>query len=45
MDVRGSKANRLAGITNKQGCVDLSMFLGRKGKAMGSWKIAGPLSG
>jgi hypothetical protein len=44
LDVRESKANRLAGITNNQGCADLSMFLGRQGKAMGSWKIADPLN-
>ena len=44
MHVRESKAKRQAGITNNNGCADLSMFLGRKEKATGSWKIADPLS-
>jgi hypothetical protein len=41
-DARESKANRMAGITNNQGCADLSKFLGRKRKATGSSKIADP---
>jgi hypothetical protein len=41
-DIRESEANRLAGITNNQGCADLSMFLGRKGKTTGSFLIADP---
>ena len=45
MDVRESEAKKLAGITNNNGLqIDLSMFLGRKGKATGSWMIADPLS-
>ena len=44
IDVRESKAKRLAEITNNNVAANLSMFLGRKEKATGSWKIADPLS-
>jgi hypothetical protein len=43
MDVRESGTKKLAGITNNYGLqIDLSMFLGRKEKATGSWMIAYP---
>jgi hypothetical protein len=43
MDVRESGTKKLAGITNNNGLqIDLSMFLGRREKATGSWMIAYP---
>jgi hypothetical protein len=43
MDVRESKDQKAGRNREQQRCVNLSMFLGRKEKAMNSWKIADPL--
>jgi hypothetical protein len=45
MDVRESKDQKAGRNHEQQWCANLSMFLGRKEKAMNSWKIADPLSG